>query len=142
MTTEYGEHGSDPGLVICAGSDSVRVGSGSDLAFRHAHPCCTGVPKAQPLAPASRMLKPIGGRSGGAAGVAAAPLEALYVAAAALSRTHLLDMTWPVRNGLVHNWVGAQVAARWLLYVGWVPSRSGPTTCTSSCGAHAPLLQW
>lgn len=105
MTSAYGEHGEGPALVVCTGSDSVRVGSGSELTFRRAYPCCTGVPKVQPLAPASRMLKPLGARGG----ASAAPLEALYAGGDVLSKAHLLDVTYPVRNGIVDNWVCAFV---------------------------------
>jgi hypothetical protein len=101
MTSAYGEHGVGPALVVCTGSDSVRVGSGADLTFRRSYPCCTGVPKVLPLAPASRMLKPLGGRGG----ASVAPLEAMYAGGDVLSKAHLLDVTYPVRNGIVDNWV-------------------------------------
>ena len=86
------------------GSVAIRAGSGADLEYRQRYPALFGVPKVQPLAPAGRMLKPIGT-------VAAAPkMRPFYVSADTQPLLAALDVSSPIKDGVIDNWVGTPLA--------------------------------
>ncbi len=97
-----------PALILCAGSENVRVGSGADLAYRQEYPCWIGEPKAAltalsvPVtAGGGRSLKPLPGR----AAAVAAPLLPMYACGDVQPVINLVNITRPVRSGLVERWV-------------------------------------
>ncbi len=81
------------------------MGSGADLETRVRFPSLYGEPKPQPLVPAGRMLKPIAGAGARSAAAALPKLQPFYVCADTLPLLNQLDISSPVKNGVVENWV-------------------------------------
>ncbi len=88
-----------PALILVNGSDSLRIGSGADMSYRHMLPNVYGVPKAQSAPLAAGKLKPIG------KGKVTPALKAEYVCGEVAPNAAALDTIQPIRNGLIEHWV-------------------------------------